>query len=120
MAQEIALKLGVSHSTVKNQLASARERIGARTNQRIVAECYEQGWIETREHAQKVEEWPKVTPAQHAYLDAFDRMLLTPFGSEAERRGRLEMRYMLGAMCIERGRSSIPGSQEHESPALAA
>jgi hypothetical protein len=58
--------------------------------------------LKTREWQAELDEWPKITPAQKCYLDAFDRMLLARAGSEAERRGQLEMRYMLGAMYVER------------------
>lgn len=107
---EIGLLLDVEASTVRKLLAAARARINVRTDEHLVAECYERGWLKTREHLAEIEEWSKITPAQRAYLDAFDGMLKTRFGSEEERRGRLEMRYMLGAMCIEKD-IPIPGAQ---------
>jgi DNA-binding CsgD family transcriptional regulator len=110
----IAVSLGVTRSGVRTTLWEARKRTGAESDAGLIAECYEQGWLATKpallEHREEVEEWPKVTPAQRAYLDVFDRMLKTRYGSEAERRTRLEMRYMLGAICIEKD-IHIPGSQ---------
>jgi len=121
--KEIALLLDVEHTTVRKLFAAARERVDVKTDEHLVAECYEQGWLKTREHQAEIDEWPKITPAQKCYLDAFDRMLLARAGSETERRSRLEMRYMLGAMCIEKG-VGMPASTGAPEPepwlALAA
>jgi hypothetical protein len=117
--KEVALRNGTAHTTVRSQLAEARRRVGVGSTARLIAECYEQGWVKTPEHVAEIEEWPEITPAQRAYLDVFDRMLRTRYGSEQERRARLEMRYMLGAMCIEKG-IGMPGARrEPERPVLA-
>lgn len=121
--EESAVKLGLSRAGLYRRLQAAREQIGADSNAVLVAECYERGWLATRpvrlEHDEEAGEWPKITAAQRLYLDVFDRMLKTRFGSEEERRARLEMRYMLGAMRIEQ-RISVPGEKrEPERPVLA-
>jgi DNA-binding CsgD family transcriptional regulator len=124
--REIAARFGRAHASVRTLLWNARKRVGAANNAGLLAECYDQGWLATPvarlEHEEEAGEWPTVTPAQRAYLTVFDRMLRTPFGSEAERRALLEMRYMLGAMCIEK-RIDMPGSTrvkcEAERPVLA-
>jgi DNA-binding CsgD family transcriptional regulator len=108
--KEIGFRLGKKAATVEKQAESARLRLGVKTNERLVAECYEQGW-RTAPVRQEDEEWPEITPAQRAYLNEFDRMLLTPSGSEAERRSLGAMRYMLGAMCLEKG-IRVPGTNE--------
>jgi len=114
---EIGLLLDITASTVRKLLAAARARIDARTDEHLVAECYEQGWLKTREHQAEIEEWPKITPGQRLYLDAFDRFLLA--GRTVDRVvARAEMRHHLKSMCIEKG-DGMPDSI-HSRLALAA
>jgi len=130
MCAEIARQESKDPAAIRHLAAFARQRIGAKSNDELLHVCYREGWLGEhtglleREAAvaireRELDEWPEVTPAQRAYLDRFDRMLKTPYGSEAERRARLEMRYMLGAMCIEKG-IPVPGARrELEQPVLA-
>lgn len=43
--RQIALDLGISHGTVKNQMVNIRRRIGAKSSENAVAIALRRGWI---------------------------------------------------------------------------
>jgi len=83
--EEIAARLRISGSTVRQRLADTRKQVGAKSTTALIAECYDRGWLVTPqariEHEEEHEDWPTITPAQRAYLTVFDRMLRTTSGS---------------------------------------
>lgn len=119
--KEIALLLGRSASTARTHLHNAYKKINVRNRSHLVNECYKRGWLGRArdlsdreatlvEREEACEEWPEVTPAQKAYLAAFDRWLRAPAGTIAEARASAAKSYMLGAMYVEKG-MEIPSAR---------
>jgi DNA-binding CsgD family transcriptional regulator len=112
--QQAAAELGLSRSTVRSYVHQSYLKLGVGSIGPALLRMQELGWMAQPEPPPKdpckvggevVDYYPDLeplTPAQRLYLQAFDRYLAAPADSPEEDRARSEMRYMLGAMYIER------------------
>ena len=97
--KQVALRLGIAHSTVRCQLNTAYRRLGLAARAQLVIRCEREGWIASDpagrsrvevlleevkpilENCQRQLEQGtrhRVTRSQYAYLKAFDQFLRSP------------------------------------------
>jgi DNA-binding CsgD family transcriptional regulator len=113
---EIAEVRGTQEATVSALLCRAARKLGVPVPEGNLA-VDSQALAGALTGSSRNEE-PPLTPAQKLYLQAFDRYLAAwRNDGEDERRARLEMRYMLGAMYLE-ARVPMPSRVSAPRPQL--
>ena len=124
--KQVAARLGIAPTTVRNQLHTAYRRLNVLSAMHAVLACVKAGWIDVeipgydrmpdpraddREGLRRAlsdlagairERQPPVTLRQHAYLEAFDE-LLRARNSDAAQAARARMLDRLGGVLAEAG-----------------
>lgn len=89
---QVAEKFSITVWSVYGSCAQGQKRLGCKTRMEAMFRMAEAGWIAE----------PPLTHAQKLYVQAFDRFLAARRNAELQDKHRDEMRYMLGAMYIEK------------------
>lgn len=110
--RQIGRELGVSPSTVRTHYWKAAKTLGVKGRAALAVVFLSAGWLDPVLAFSD----GRVSAGQRLYLEAFDRMLAGRRESDRRERGRLEMRYMLGAMHIERGLGHGPPARDRPPP----